>query len=178
MEMLQYFLTCYFHFNAGFDDLDNLIQDFKKEVDSEQLKFIRELHGIIQTNSYALADSILKKYGHRTLDNLEEVKKFINFLYDRLIDRPTDVKAEDFQKNYKVVFCPECTPDPEAVTVFGLIEKAMIIDKDLQIYICKPCKLVWLTEDIRADNAQDYKKFMKTLGLKGIWKELKDVDYL
>jgi hypothetical protein len=28
-----------------------------------------------------------------------------------------------------------------------------------------------------AVNAQDYRKFMKTVGLKGAW-ELKDVDYL
>lgn len=177
MEMLKYFLTCYFHFNAGFDDLDYLIQDFKKEVESQQLKFIRELHHIIQIKNYTLASQIIKKYGHKTFD-LEKTEKFIKFLYDRLIDRPTDVKPKDFQKKCKVVFCPVCTPDPEVVTVFGLIEKATVIGKDLQIYICKPCKLVWLTEDIRADNAQDYKKFMKSLGLKGLWKELKDVDYL
>ena len=61
---------------------------------------------------------------------------------------------------------------------FSLIEKATVIGKDLQIYICKPCKLVWLTEDIRTDNAQDYKKFMKSIGLKGLWKELEDVDIL
>ena len=178
MEMLKYFLTCYFYFNAGFDDLDFLIQDFKKEIESQQLKFIRELHGIIQTKNYALASYVLRKYGHRRLDDLEEVEKFIKFLYDRLIDKPTDVKPEDFEKKFKGVFCPVCTPDPEVVTVFGLIEKATVIGKDLKIYICKPCKLVWLTEDIRADNAQDYKKFMKSLGLKGLWKELKNVDYL
>ena len=53
-----------------------------------------------------------------------------------------------------------------------------MIGKDLQIYICKPCKLVWLIENIQADNAQDYKKFMKNLGLKGLWKELSDIDTL
>ena len=59
-----------------------------------------------------------------------------------------------------------------------MIEKATVIGKELQIYICRPCKLVWLTEDIKVDNAQDYKKFMRMLGFKGLWKELKDVDYL
>jgi|SRR5438445_3279958 len=177
MKMLQYFLTCYFHFNESFDDLDNIIQEFKKEIDTQQLKFIRELYHIIQTKNYIKASKIIKKYGCRTFDE-EKTKKFINFLYDRLTDRPTEVKPQDFQKKFKGVFCPVCTPDPEAVTTFSLIEKATIIEKDLQIYICKPCKLVWLTEDIRADNAQDYKKFMRTLGLKGLWKELKDVDLL
>jgi len=176
MEMLKYFLDCYFHFNAGFDDLDDLIQDFKKEIDTQQLKFIRELYHIIQTKNYTLASHILKKYGSRNLDDLKEVEKFINFLYDRLIDQPTEVKPEDFQKKFKGVFCPVCTPDPEAVTTFSLIEKATIIKNGLPIYICKPCKLVWLTEDIRADNAQDYKKYMKTLGLKGLWKELENID--
>jgi hypothetical protein len=177
MEMLKYFFTCYFHLNAGFDDLDYLIQDFKKEVESQQLKFIRELHHIIQTKNYILASKIIKKYGYKTFD-LEKTEKFIKFLYDRLIDRPTGVKPEDFQKKFKGVFCPICTPDPEAVTTFSLIEKATVIGKDLQIYICKPCKLAWLTEDIRSDNAQNYKKFMKSLGLKGLWKELTDVDIL
>ena len=88
------------------------------------------------------------------------------------------IKPEDFYKDCKVVFCPVCTPDVENGIKFSLIEKATVIGKDLQIYICKPCKLVWLTEDIRADNAQDYKKFMRSLGLKGLWKELNDVDTL
>jgi hypothetical protein len=78
-----------------------------------------------------------------------------------------------------VVFCPVCCPDPEKIkTRYSLIEKATVIGKNVQIYICKPCKLAWLTEEIRADNAQNYKKFMKTLGLKGLWKELTDVDIL
>lgn len=177
MEMLKYFLTCYFHFNESFDDLDNLIQNFKKEIDSEQLKFIRELHQIIETKNYIKASKIIKKYGHRTF-NEEKTKKFINFLYNRLIDRPTEVKPEDFQKKFKGVFCPVCCPNPKIAIHLSLIEKATIIGKNLQIYICKPCKLVWLTEDIQVDNAQDYKKFMQILGLKGLWKELKDVDVL
>jgi len=177
MKMLQYFFTCYFHLNEDFNNLDNLIQDFKEEVESQQLKFIRELYYIIQMKNYDLASKCIKKYGYKTL-NEETTKKFINFLYDRLIDRPTEVKAEDFQKKFKGVFCPTCCPNPKIATQLSLIEKATIIGNDLHIYICKPCKLVWLTEDIRADNAQDYKKFMKTLKLKGLWKELKDIDYL
>ena len=177
MKMLKYFLDCYFHFNAGFDDLDELIQDFKKEIDSEQLKFITELHQIIEMKKYKLATQVIKKYGHRTFDQ-EKTKKFINFLYDRLIDRPTNVKPQDFKKKFKGVFCPACCRNPKIAIKLSLIEKATVIGKELQIYICRPCKLVWLTEDIRADNAQNYKKFMKSLGLKGLLKELKNIDFL
>jgi len=178
MDRLKYFLECYFHFNEEFDNLDNLIEDFKKEIDTQQFKFIKELYHIIQTKNYTLADRILKKYGSRYLDHLEEVEKFINFLYNRLIDRPTNMKAEDFEKKFKGVFCPICTPNLNIMITFSLIEKATIIKNNLQIYICKPCKLVWCTEDIQTNTAQDYKKFMKTFGLKGLWKELKDVDLL
>jgi hypothetical protein len=177
MKMMKYFFECYFHFNEGFDDLDELIQDFKKEIELNQLKLIEELHQIIQTNNYAFATRFINKYGGRIFDE-EKTKKFINFLYDRFLDRPTDVKPQDFKKKCKVIYCPICTPNIEKAITFSLIEKATVIAKELQIYICKPCKLVWLTEDIQADNAQDYKKFMRTLGLKGLWKELKDIDYL
>lgn len=176
MEILKKFLKCYFPQTFGFDDLDRIIQDFKGHPSEIQL--ISELHQIIQTKSYALAARIIDEYGDRKLDNLEETEKFIKFLYDRFIDKPTDVKAEDFSGKAKIVLCPVCCPNSEKIKVINLIEKATIIGKEMQIYICRPCKLVWLTEDIRADNAQDYKKFMKTLGLRGLWKELSDVDIL
>ena len=86
--------------------------------------------------------------------------------------------GQDFIKIFKGVYCPVCTPDIEKATKFSLIEKATIIQNNQEIFICKPCKLVWLSEDIAKANAQDYKKFMRTLGLKGLWKELKDVDLL
>jgi hypothetical protein len=120
----------------------------------------------------------MEKYGNRELDNLDEVKKIINFLYDKLIDKPTKVKAEDFRKIFKGIFCPVCCPHPEKTIPLSLIEKATVIANNLEIYICKPCKLVWLTEDIKTNNAHNYKKFMRTLKLKGLWKELKNIDYL
>ena len=176
--MMRYFFECCFNSSEGFEDLDKIIKNFKTfETNELQLQLTGELHQIIETDNYVFATRFINKYGGRTF-NVEKTKKLIKFLYDRLIDYPTDVKAEDFVRKIKGVFCPVCCPDPKITKVFNLIEKATVNDKDLQIYICKPCKLVWLTEDIHADNAQDYKKFMKTLGLKGIWKELKDVDYL
>lgn len=178
MEMLKYFFECPFNQGESFDDLDKIIQDYKTQETAEcQLKFITELHQIIQTKSYALAAKIMKKYGQRILD-IEKAGKLINFLYDRFIDRPTTVKATDFKRNVKVVFCPICCPDLKKAQPSNLIDKATITEKNRQIYICKPCKLVWLTEDIRADNAHDYKKFMKSIGLKGFWNELSNVDIL
>ena len=178
MKKISYFFECYFNQSEGFEDLEEVVKDYKNTESPNSLRdLIIELYQIIQTKSYALAARIIKKYGQRTLD-LEKAEKFINFLYDRFIDRPTDVKAGDFKRNVKVVFCPVCCPDLKKSQPGNLIDKATIIEKNMRIYICKPCKLVWLTEDIRVDNAQDYKKFMKSLGLKGLWKELSDVDIL
>ena len=161
MKTMKYFFECCFNQSEGFEDLDRIIKKFKaSERDELQLQLIRELYQIIQTNNYSFASRFINKDGNRTFD-VEKAKRFINFLYDKLIDRPTDVKSEDFEKKFKGIFCPVCCPNPKVAISLSLIEKAIIIENDLSIYICKSCKLVWLTEDIRADNAQDYKKFMK-----------------
>jgi hypothetical protein len=179
METLKNFFECYFNQSFYFEDLDEIIQNIKKPGREDYLLgIITNLHQIIQTKSYGLAYKIAKKHGGRIFDNLEETERFIRFLYDRFTDRPTNVKAEDFKKNVKAILCPICCPDSEKIKIINLIQKATIQATGQQIYICKPCKLVWLTEDIRTDNAQDYKKFMKSLGLKGLWKELSDIDTL
>lgn len=175
MEILKKFFRCYFTESEGMQDLERIIQDYKGHP--SHLQFITELHQIIQTKSYKLASKIIRKYGGRIWDE-ETTETILRFIYDLLLDRPAVLDMKDFQSDCKIVFCPACCPDPEIITTYSLIQKATVIKSNQQIYICKPCKLVWLTEDIRADNAQDYKKFMKTLGLKGLWKELSDVDTL
>lgn len=178
MKTLKYFFECYFNQSFGFEDLDKRILDFKREVCSIREQLISDLDEIIQTNKYAFASRIISKYGDRTFDE-KETEKFIKYLYYQFLDKPTTVKAADFKKKYKIIFCPICTPYPKIATIPILIDKATVIDKNIQIYICKHCKLIWLDEnDIRSDNAFDYKKFMKANGLKGQWKELKDIDVL
>ena len=179
MQMLKYFMECYFCQTFYFEDLDNLIQDFKKsEHEPYYLQFIRELHQIIQTKNYKLASQIMKKYGGKIL-NIEETERVIRYIYDKLLGKNVTLDATGFYKDCKVVFCPICCPVPEEIKdTWSLIQKATIIKTGQQIYICKPCKLVWVTEDIQANNALDYKKFMKSLDLKGLWKELCDVDLL
>ena len=178
MEILKNFFECYFNQSFYFDDLDKIIQDLNNPGDEAyRLQLITELHQIIQTQSYDLASRLMKKYAGKIL-NLELTEKVIKFMYNRLMGQPAFLDRKDFVKDYKVVFCPVCCPNPETAKTFSLIEKATVAGKKLQVYICKSCWLVWLTEDIRADNAQDYKKFMKKLGLKGQWDELCDIDTL
>lgn len=178
MKILKNFFECYFNQSFYFDDLNKIIQDLKNpKDDAYRLQLIKELHQIIQTRNYALASHLMKKYAGKIL-NLELTEKVLKFMYNKLTDQSAYLDMKDFIKDCKVVFCPVCCPDPENVKTFSLIEKAAVTGKNMQVYICKPCKLVWLTEDIRADNAQDFKQFMKTLGLKGLWKELSSVDLL
>ncbi len=176
---LKYFMECYFCQTFDFNELDDLIMEFKRiENDLCKELFVQELGHFIDTENYVKAARIIKRYGDRIFD-LEKTKEFINYLYDKLRDRPTDVKATDFIKKCRVILCSVCTPDPEMVMEFGIIDKATIIANNIQIYICKPCKLVWLDgNDIRADNTIDYKKFMEANELKGFWSELKDIDVL
>ncbi len=177
MEMIKYFFKAYFNQSFGFDELDGLIEEFKSDERMETLhKLIVELHQIIQTKSYVYAAKIINKCGFSM--DLSQTEQLIKYIYNKLTDQPATINRSDFVKDCKVIFCPVCTPDPEKAKKFSLIENATVIGKDVQIFICKPCKLVWLSEDIRVENAQDYKKFMKKLGLKGLWKELCDVDVL
>jgi hypothetical protein len=177
--MLKKFLEYYFNESMNYSELDKIIEDFKSvKRYVEQLELVNELSKIIETKNYISASKFIKKYGNRVLSE-EKTEKLISYLYDKFLNNPTKIKATDFEKKHRIIFCPICNPNPQVATRFSLINKATLMDKDLQIYICKPCKLVWLDEnDIRVENAQDYKKFMKANGFKGLWKELKDVDVL
>ncbi len=177
--MLKYFFECYLHQQAGLDKLDDIVREFRNDETFEQkIKFITELHFIINTGAYEHTRKFINKHGNRGF-SLEQTEKLIKYLYAKLTDAPTETKAEDFIKKIKLVFCPVCTPDTKKKTIFSVIYKATVIQNNQQIYICKPCKLVWFSENkIKAANATPYKKFMRTLGLKGLWKELADVDVL
>lgn len=70
-----------------------------------------------------------------------------------------------------MVFCPFCDGQ-------GLIDKANIKGKGIQIYICEECDTMWKTPEIRKNNCDNFKKFMNSLGLKGYWEELDDIKRL
>lgn len=70
-----------------------------------------------------------------------------------------------------MVLCPFCEGQ-------GVISKAKIIGKDIQIYICEECDSMWKTSQINENNCYDFRKFMNELGLQGLWSELKDVERL
>ena len=176
MKVFKSFFECFFNQTFYFDDLDKILKNIKQiEYDDYRLQFITELHAIIQTKNYKLASKIIKKYGSKIL-NIEETERVLSYIYDILLDKNVILDTTGFYRNCKAIFCPLCCPDPEKIKTFSLIEKATIIENNQQIYICKPCKAVWASEDIRADNAQNYKTFMKSIGLKGFWIELRDID--
>jgi len=179
MKRLKYFFECYFNQSFDFDELDGLIDEYKTmEIFETNQQLIIELHQIIQTKSYSYAIRVMNKYGGRKPD-LRRMEQLIKYMFNKLTDQPAYINRSDFVKDCKVVLCPICCPDPETLTTaVNLIQKATIISKNIQIYICKPCKLAWPTEDIRADNAKNYKKFMKKIGLKGFWTELSNIDTL
>ena len=173
--MLEHFFLCYFNYSAIYEDLDELIKKFKnRERSANYLQFITELHHIIQTKNYAFANKIIDEYGGRCFKNLKRLEKLLNYIYDRLLDRPTTVKALDFVSNLKYISCPSCSPENKKNSAYRIIEKATITKNNMIIYLCKPCSLIWLTEDISLENARDYKEYMKSLGLNGAWKELQD----
>ena len=179
MEELKYFFDCYFNQTFGFDELDKQVIKFKtRESENLVIQFIIELNQIIDAKSYNLVSAFIDKHSDFSM-NCNETEKFINYLYDKLSDRPTSVKGTDFKKKYAVVLCPICTQDSKLAEMPKIIYKAIVIDKNIEIFICKLCNSVWLDKnDIQIYNGQDYKNFMKANGLNGWWKELKDVDFL
>jgi transposase-like protein len=178
MEILKYFFDCYFNQTFGFDELNERVNDFKKESVCTQQQLVKELEMIIQKDDYFFVSDFLHKNCDSSMGPYT-AKKFIYYLYNKLINKLTKTKATDSIKKYRLVFCPICTPDPEIVTNFGIIDKGTIIANDMQIYTCKSCQLVWLDEnDIRADNAISYKEFRKAHRLTGLWNQLKNIDIL
>jgi hypothetical protein len=177
MEMIRYFFECYFNESFDFDELEDLINKYKKvELDVYKTKIVQELHQIIQINGYKVAAKIIKKYGGRIIP-LDITEKLIKYLYNKFTDQPAYLDRKDFVKDCVVIFCPVCTPRPEVALFLNNIKKATIIGNNMQIYMCIPCKLVWTNpDDIKKENAQVYKKFMKQFGLKGLMRELKDID--
>lgn len=69
------------------------------------------------------------------------------------------------------VYCPFCDGQ-------GLVNKAKVIDKNIKIYICEECDTMWRNPEIREDNCENFRKFMNSIGLKGLWEELTDVERL
>ncbi|KNY26935.1 hypothetical protein [Pseudobacteroides cellulosolvens] len=70
-----------------------------------------------------------------------------------------------------MVFCPFCEGQ-------GLICKADIVGKNIQIYICEECDSMWKTPKIEKENCYGFGDFMKEIGLKGLWSELQNVERL
>ncbi len=181
LEVFKNFFECCFHQNESFDFLDQIINDIKHPNDYDyRIKLITDLYYIIQTKNYKLAAKIMWKHGGRDFQDLEKMEKFIKYLYDKFTDRPTDVVASDFMKKIRCVFCPFCTPDSEADGAYlCLIYKATIIENNQQIYLCKRCRSMWLSDsDLSPQAAKSYKLYMKELGLPNVLKELRDIDFL
>ena len=178
MKMLRHFFLCYLNYSTSYDQLDDIIKDFKNSEESvDYLQFVTELHHIIQTKNYAFANKIIERTETRSFKkNLKRLEKLLNYIYDCLLDRPTTVKGIDFISDLKYISCPSCSPEDGKESAYRIIEKATITKNDMIVYVCKPCSLIWLTEDISLDKAQGFKKYMKSIGLHGWWKELHDRD--
>lgn len=92
-------MQCYFNQSFDFSDLDKRISDFKNETAGIQEEFVRELYEIINTKNYSIADQIIRKYGELEFDNIEQVKAFICYLYDKFLNKATKLQAKDFEKD-------------------------------------------------------------------------------
>lgn len=70
-----------------------------------------------------------------------------------------------------MVFCPFCEGQ-------GLIDKAKVVGKDIEIYICEECDSMWKSTNIQEDNCYNFQVFMNELGMKGLWEELENIERL
>lgn len=67
------------------------------------------------------------------------------------------------------MICPRCNGQ-------GVIYQALVDDKNLIIYLCDECEATWLDENcINSRYFLDFTTFMRTLGYKGLWSELKQI---
>jgi len=68
-----------------------------------------------------------------------------------------------------MLLCPFCDGQ-------GLINKAIIKETDIKIFICEECDTIWLTDDIQEDNCLNFKEFMSKLGRNPFWSELSEIE--
>lgn len=97
MEMLQYFLECYFHMAAKYKNLDNIIKKFK-DAESKDIyvKFISELNLIIENKLYEKASYFIKQHGCRRL-SFKKTELLLNYIYNKLCNIPSDIKTTDLK---------------------------------------------------------------------------------
>ncbi len=96
MESFILFFKGIFCQTFGFDELEDILQDYKNpDWEHDRLGLVTDLLTIIHTKSYKEACKIMAKEGSKSFD-VEQGEKFIKFLHDRLLEIPTEVKATDF----------------------------------------------------------------------------------
>lgn len=140
---------------------------------------ISELEVIIAKKQYNEIHLIMGTYGNMEFPNIKYTAKFIEYLYHKFTSQKKATHAYYFENCDECIFCPSCESDVNVKLWSNVIQKATIIKNNQNVAICKACSLIWLhPDDIRRENALNYKEYMQSLGLKGLWQELKDVDIL
>jgi formate dehydrogenase maturation protein FdhE len=70
-----------------------------------------------------------------------------------------------------MLYCPFCDGQ-------GVIYKAKIKDTQTEIYICDECDTIWRNKNINENNCERFKDLMNSIGYKGLWSELTDLERL
>ena len=96
MKILKYFFECCFHEGSYYEDLDEIIKNFKDfENKKTKEELTSELNNIIKTNNYEKALRLIDKYSGRIM-SFKKIKIFIKFLYDKMCNIPTTIVPKDF----------------------------------------------------------------------------------
>ena len=68
------------------------------------------------------------------------------------------------------MICPRCDGQ-------GMVIKASIFDTNIVLYVCDECDATWRDgEVVSSVNFKDFSTLMNSLGYKGLWSELINVD--
>lgn len=96
MDMVKYFFECYFYVGEDYENLDMLIEKFKKlEKKIYQEQFISELSMVIENRDYHIMLNHIEKFGFRKL-SFAKTRILTIFIYKRLMEIPTSIVPEDF----------------------------------------------------------------------------------
>lgn len=83
-ELLIYFLECYFNVSANYDELEQLIQEYKNsETDKNRTILISELQSIQRLGEWDTVHELVRKYGMRNM-SIDKLRWFINTLQQNL----------------------------------------------------------------------------------------------
>jgi ribosomal protein S7 len=94
MDRFKYFMRGYFNMSFYLMDLEQVIYEFRDELEQSILELIKDLENIMENAKYEEAKKIIKDYGMRIFSK-RKTEEFIRHLHARLKNKKPRLTLEE-----------------------------------------------------------------------------------